>query len=65
MTFNNFCFYLQDRLIQTSQTGGQWYSVTSPFSIPWLECWALQSVQDSRLLTGRQHLDHAAPKITW
>ncbi len=30
----NFCFYLQNRLIQTSQTGGQWYSDTSPFSIP-------------------------------
>jgi hypothetical protein len=27
---------LQNRLIQTSQTGGQWYSDTSPFSIPWL-----------------------------
>jgi hypothetical protein len=23
-----------NRLIQTSQTGGQWYSDTSPFSIP-------------------------------
>jgi hypothetical protein len=34
VTNDNFCFYLQDRLIQTSQTGGQWYS--SPFSIPWL-----------------------------
>ncbi len=31
------CFYLQNRLIQTSQTGGQWYSVTSPFSIPWTD----------------------------
>jgi hypothetical protein len=31
----NFCFYLQNRLIQTSQTGGQRYSDTSPFSIPW------------------------------
>jgi hypothetical protein len=30
-----FCLYLQNRLIQTSQTGGQWYSDTSPFSIPW------------------------------
>jgi hypothetical protein len=30
-----FCCYLQNRLIQTSQTGGQWYSDTSPFSIPW------------------------------
>jgi hypothetical protein len=35
MTTANFCFYLQDRLIQTSQTGGQQYSDTSPFSIPW------------------------------
>jgi hypothetical protein len=35
MTTDNFCFYLQSRLIRTSQTGGQWYSDTSPFSIPW------------------------------
>ncbi len=36
MTTDNFCFYLLNRLIQTSQTGGQWYSDTSPFSIPWI-----------------------------
>jgi hypothetical protein len=30
------CFYFQKRLIQTSPTEGQWYSDTSPFSIPWL-----------------------------
>ncbi len=36
MSTDNFCFYLQNRPIQTSQTGGQWYSVTSPFSIPCL-----------------------------
>jgi hypothetical protein len=35
MTTDNFCFYLQYRPIQTSQTGGQPYSDTSPFSIPW------------------------------
>ncbi len=35
MTTHKFCFYLQNRLIQTSQTGGQWYNDTSPFSIPW------------------------------
>ena len=29
--------FLQNRLIQTSQTGDQQYSDTSPFSIPWLE----------------------------
>jgi hypothetical protein len=34
MTTDNFCFYLKNRLIQSSQTGGQWYSDTSPFSIP-------------------------------
>jgi hypothetical protein len=33
MTTDDFCFYLQNRLIQTSQTGGQWYSDTSPFSV--------------------------------
>ncbi len=31
---DSFCFYLQNRLIQTSQTGGQQYSGTSPYSIP-------------------------------
>ncbi len=34
MTTDNFCFYLQDRLIQTSQTGGQCYSDTSPLVFP-------------------------------
>jgi hypothetical protein len=37
MTTDNFCFYLQNRLIQTSRTGGQQYSDTSPFSIPRLD----------------------------
>ncbi len=36
MTIDNCCFYLQNRLIQTIQTGGQRYSDSSPFSIPWL-----------------------------
>jgi hypothetical protein len=35
MTIDIFCFYLQNRLIQTSQTGGQQYSDTPPFSISW------------------------------
>jgi hypothetical protein len=35
MTTDIFCFYLQNRLIQTSQIGGQRYSDTSPLSIPW------------------------------
>jgi hypothetical protein len=36
MTTDNFCFYLQNRLFQTSQTGGRQYSDTYPFSIPWI-----------------------------
>jgi len=34
MTTDNFCFYLKNRLIQTTPTGGQRYSDSSPFSIP-------------------------------
>ncbi len=33
-----FSFYLQNRLIQTSQTGGQWYIDTFLFSIPLTHC---------------------------
>ncbi len=40
MTTDNFCFYLQDRLIQT---GGQQYSDTSPFSIPWIR-WLMGAI---------------------
>jgi hypothetical protein len=35
MTTDNFCFCLQNRLIPKGQTGGQRYSDTSPFTIPW------------------------------
>ncbi len=44
MTTDNFCFYLQNRQIQASQTGGQQYSDTSPFSIPWLDVSFFRSV---------------------
>jgi hypothetical protein len=43
MTIDDFCFSLQNRLIQTSQTGGQWYSDASLFSIPWIH---LQKLSD-------------------
>ncbi len=42
MTTDNVCFYLQNRLIQTSQTGVQWYSDTYPFSIPWFNSQTVQ-----------------------
>ncbi len=48
MTTDNFCFYLQNRLIQTSQTGGQQYSDTSLFSIPCLN--SDQNITDLTLL---------------
>jgi hypothetical protein len=44
MTTDNFCFYLQNRLIQTSQTGGHRYSDTSPFSFP---CYATFSDEET------------------
>jgi hypothetical protein len=34
MNIYSFCFYLQNRLILTSQTGGQWYSNTFPLEFP-------------------------------
>jgi hypothetical protein len=49
MTTDKFCFYLQNRLIQASKTGGQWYSDTSPFSIPW--CWRIFAVFLVKALT--------------
>jgi hypothetical protein len=33
MAIDIFCSYLQNRFIQTGQTGGQLYSDTSPFSV--------------------------------
>jgi hypothetical protein len=33
LTTGNFCFYLQNSLIQTSQTGDQWYSDTLVFPV--------------------------------
>jgi hypothetical protein len=35
MTTDNIFYYLQNRIIQTSQPGGQWYSDASPFRISW------------------------------
>jgi hypothetical protein len=48
MTTDNICFYLQNRLIQRSQTGGQLYSDTSPFSIPWRKVPALGQIRRHR-----------------
>jgi hypothetical protein len=35
MTADNFRIYLQNRLIQAGQTGGQLYNDTSPLSVHW------------------------------
>jgi len=59
MTNDNFCFYLQNKLIQTSQTGGQWYCDTFPFSIPWLKTSVLAhsyiSFRDPLISTTKPH----------
>jgi hypothetical protein len=62
MTTDNFCFYSQNRLIQTSQTGGQWYSDTSTISIPWqgsrlmmfmLMDWSTEAISDDVVSLGQ------------
>jgi hypothetical protein len=60
MTTNIFCFYLQNRLIQTSQTGGQWYSDTSPFSIPCAQH-SLQCTMD--IIYGKMPVDVQTQKL--
>jgi len=48
MTTGNYCFYLENRLIQTSRTGGQCYSDTYPFSVPWLGQYLVSFVATNR-----------------
>jgi hypothetical protein len=50
MATDNFCFYFQNRLIQTSQTEGQWYNDTSPFSIPCPSLFFAPSVKEKKSL---------------
>jgi hypothetical protein len=58
MTTDNFCFYLQNRLIQTSQTGGQWYSDTSPFSLPWMVGYRCKFIFGVGMLHGCKGVYH-------
>ncbi len=55
VTTDNFCLYLQNRLIQTGQTGVERYSDTSPFSILCLYCYdrklRAQSFYETELTT--------------
>jgi hypothetical protein len=57
MTNDIFCFYLQNRLIQTSQTGGQWYNDTSSLSIP---CIQHYDSRHNELTCNTQHKCHSA-----
>jgi len=70
MTTDNFCIYLQNRLIQTSQTGGQLYSDTSPFSIPWIihlglvrAAWAVRAVWVFEALENFGHFGRNVIKL--
>ncbi len=45
-----YVFIWEKQTIQTSQTEGQWYSDTSPFSIPWLDTQRVLSYLRSQIL---------------
>jgi len=47
-----FLFLFAKRLIPTSQTGGQWYIDTTPFSIPWLGA-SVTKTSYSRRISGK------------
>jgi hypothetical protein len=64
MTADNFCFYLQNRLIHTSKTGGQRYSDTFPFSIPSLDLDYLQNRLIQTSQTGGQWYSDTSLFIT-
>ncbi len=53
---------LSYRWFQTSQTGGQWYSDTSPFSIPWFKYLMKLSMMLQSLFWSRQSSSKGA---TW
>jgi len=50
MATDNFCSKLPNRLIQTSQTGGQLYSDTSPFSIPFFKYYPWKTLKSNIFL---------------
>ena len=70
-----FCFYSLNRLIQTSQTGGQWYSDTSPFSIPciqhqfknqpWLLCFKSNLYQPVEVVYVFTSFFETGPQAWW
>jgi hypothetical protein len=56
MTTDIFCLYIQNRVIQTGQRGGQQYSDTSPFSIPWFLVSVLP-LERERECRSREHAE--------
>jgi hypothetical protein len=48
--------YLQNRLIQTGQTGGQLYIDTSPFSVPCIDGWFGEQMMDRQIRQDICHL---------
>ncbi len=51
MTTDNFSFYIQNRQIQTRQTGGKWYSDISTLVFPGLRVhiWQLLALEENSL----------------
>jgi hypothetical protein len=63
LTTDNLCFYLQNRLIQTSQTGGQWYSDTPPLVFP-VRSQYFDALLLRRAFTSRRfYFDALLPKL--
>ncbi len=63
MTTDIFCFYLHNRLIQTSQTGRQQYSDTSLFSIPWYNYSEVHSMIIENLKTECRSIGKAGETV--
>ncbi len=59
-----FSFYFQNRLWQISQTGGQWYSDNSPFSIPWSIPYVVALPQNSHISTAHVAFSPTVPPKT-
>jgi hypothetical protein len=63
MTTDNFCFYLQNRLIQTSQIGGQQYSDISPLVFPG-QIISPADFASQRVLNGRESAINRSLDVT-
>jgi hypothetical protein len=60
-----FCFYLQNRLIQTSQTGDQWYGDSPPLVFPGSSLTALLVIESFITLAVDGGDSNPGPLQSW